>query len=47
MIGTILGHYRIIDQICEGGMGEVHRPGGGRPHPHTMPCQDLSIRHHR
>jgi serine/threonine protein kinase len=25
MIGTTLSHYRIVDQIGEGGMGEVYR----------------------
>jgi len=28
MIGTTLGHYRVVELIGEGGTAEVHRPRG-------------------
>ena len=40
LVGRTLGHYRIVDTIGEGGMGEVYRPRGRRLHPDEVPCRD-------
>jgi hypothetical protein len=47
MIGTTVGHDRIVDKIDEGWMGEVYETPDERPHHFMLAGRDLSIRHHR